>query len=85
MSIRLICIGLVDASQMIGVSRVTMYRYVNADTFQSIRSGPYAMIPLHEIADYLNLTMKQAIGLTQQYGISLWQVWMEGVRHEASM
>lgn len=76
-AMQLLCVSTVDAGIMLGITRTTVWRYVQQGLLQGISYGNYNLIPLHEVAHQSGITLTKAMQRTQQYSIQTFLVYME--------
>lgn len=69
------CVTIPGAAKMLGVSEATLRNYIKKGKFYTVRTRAQILIPLSEIAKYLEITFPQAHELTGERRVDMVDVW----------
>lgn len=69
----MMCVNISGAAELLGVSRITIWRYCVSRRLHSFSYGVHNLIPLREVAKEANTTQKQLIREADDLGITLWR------------
>ena len=76
---KLLCVATGDAGRMLQINRSTVWRRVQHGRLQGIAAGNRTLIPLYEVADQMEITLSEAMRITEQRGIVTHISWIERV------
>ena len=70
----MMCADTVGASILLGVSRVTIWKWRQDNRLSEVRKGWKTFIPLRDIAKEMHITQKKLLNIAYDMGVVIWQV-----------